>query len=50
MRADKRREARDGFDGTWVAHLAPSAPRREEFDAVLGERPNQIERGATTWR
>ena len=41
---DKRREAGDGFDGTWVAHpdLVPVA--RAEFDAVLGERPNQLER------
>ncbi|TQL47464.1 malate synthase [Homoserinimonas aerilata] len=42
--ADKRREATDGFDGTWVAHpdLIPTA--RAEFDAVLGERPNQLDR------
>ena len=42
--ADKKREAADGFDGTWVAHpdLIPVA--RAEFDAVLGERPNQIDR------
>ena len=42
--ADKRREAGDGFDGTWVAHpdLIPVA--RAEFDAVLGDRPNQLER------
>src|SRR5580765_5119879 len=41
---DKRREAGDGFDGTWVAHpdLVPTAIA--EFDAVLGERPNQVER------
>lgn len=44
VRADKRREAQDGFDGTWVAHpdLIPIA--RAEFDAVLGEQPNQLER------
>jgi malate synthase len=44
VREDKTREAGDGFDGTWVAHpdLVPTAT--EEFDAVLGERPNQIER------
>jgi malate synthase len=44
VRDDKRREAGDGFDGTWVAHpdLVPVA--REEFDGVLGQRPNQIER------
>ncbi|WP_373692966.1 malate synthase A [Agromyces silvae] len=42
--ADKRREAGDGFDGTWVAHpdLIPTA--RAEFDAVLGGRPNQLDR------
>jgi malate synthase len=41
---DKEREARDGFDGTWVAHpdLVPVA--MAEFDAVLGERPNQVAR------
>ncbi|MGH2843044.1 MAG: malate synthase A [Solirubrobacteraceae bacterium] len=41
---DKRREAGDGFDGTWVAHpdLVPTA--RAEFDAVLGEAPNQLTR------
>jgi malate synthase len=44
VREDKRREAADGHDGTWVAHpgLVPIA--REEFDKVLGSRPNQIER------
>jgi malate synthase len=41
---DKRREAGDGFDGTWVAHpdLVPVA--KAEFDAVLGDRPNQVDR------
>jgi malate synthase len=44
VRDDKRREAGDGCDGTWVAHpdLVPVA--REEFDRVLGERPNQLDR------
>jgi malate synthase len=44
VRDDKRREAGDGFDGTWVAHpdLVPVA--LEEFDVVLGRRPNQVER------
>ncbi len=44
VRDDKVREARDGFDGTWVAHpdLVPVA--RREFDRVLGARPNQLER------
>jgi malate synthase len=44
VREDKERESRDGFDGTWVAHpdLVPVA--LEAFDAVLGERPNQLEK------
>jgi malate synthase len=44
VREDKAREAGDGFDGTWVAHpdLVPTA--LAEFDAVLGERPNQLDR------
>jgi malate synthase len=41
---DKKREAGDGFDGTWVAHpdLVPVA--QAEFDAVLGDQPNQLDR------
>lgn len=44
VRADKEREARDGFDGSWVAHpdLVPIC--REQFDAVLGAQPNQLDR------
>ncbi|HET8599513.1 MAG TPA: malate synthase A [Segeticoccus sp.] len=44
VRDDKRREATDGFDGSWVAHpdLVPIC--REEFDKVLGEKPHQIDR------
>jgi malate synthase len=44
VREDKEREAGQGFDGTWVAHpdLVPVA--MEEFDRVLGSRPNQIDR------
>ncbi len=44
VRADKTREANDGFDGSWVAHpdLVPVA--REVFDAVLDGNPNQRER------
>lgn len=44
VRADKQREAQAGFDGTWVAHPDVVGVAREQFDAVLGERPNQIER------
>jgi malate synthase len=44
VRADKEREAGDGFDGTWVAHpdLVPVAT--EVFDRTLGNRPNQLDR------
>ncbi len=44
VHADKAREAGDGFDGTWVAHpdLVPIA--LEEFDAMLGANPNQLDR------
>ncbi len=44
VREDKEREAGNGFDGTWVAHpdLVPVA--LAEFDTVLGDRPNQLER------
>src|SRR6266702_612968 len=44
VREDKRREATDGHDGTWVAHPGLVAIAREEFDKVLGQRPNQIDR------
>ncbi|MDR2372829.1 MAG: hypothetical protein LBD77_01735, partial [Bifidobacteriaceae bacterium] len=42
VRADKQREAQDGFDGTWVAHPDLIAIAQVEFDKVLGSRPNQI--------
>ncbi|MEE2570792.1 malate synthase A [Pseudarthrobacter sp. J64] len=44
VRADKTREANDGFDGSWVAHpdLVPIC--REVFDGVLGQKPNQLEK------
>ena len=41
---DKRREARDGFDGTWVAHPDLVATAQAEFDTVLGTKPNQVDR------
>jgi len=44
VHADKQREAEAGFDGTWVAHPDVVPAATEEFDKVLGERPNQIER------
>ena len=44
VREDKLREARDGFDGTWVAHpdLVPVA--MEVFQKALGEKANQKEK------
>jgi malate synthase len=44
VRADKEREAGDGFDGTWVAHPDVVATAMAEFDKVLGDRPNQVDR------
>jgi malate synthase len=44
VQQDKEREAGDGFDGTWVAHPDSVPVAMEPFDAVLGERPNQLER------
>ena len=44
VREDKKREAEAGFDGTWVAHPDVVDVATEAFDAVLGDRPNQIER------
>ena len=43
VRADKRREATDGHDGTWVAHPGLVAIAQQEFDAVM-KTPNQIDR------
>ncbi|MDH0341764.1 malate synthase A [Chromobacterium haemolyticum] len=42
VRADKERDAADGYDGGWVAHpgLVPIAA--EAFGKVLGNAPNQI--------
>lgn len=44
VRADKQREAGQGYDGTWVAHpdLVPVA--REVFDEALGDRVDQRHR------
>ncbi|MFS8479909.1 MAG: malate synthase A [Micromonosporaceae bacterium] len=44
VREDKEREARDGFDGSWVAHPDLVPVCQEVFDAVLGDRPNQVNR------
>jgi malate synthase len=44
VRADKEREAADGFDGSWVAHPDLVPVCQEVFDAVLGSRPNQLDK------
>ncbi|MGI5152718.1 malate synthase A [Plantactinospora sp. CA-294935] len=44
VRADKEREAADGFDGSWVAHPGLVPVCRDAFDAVLGDRPHQLDR------
>jgi malate synthase len=44
VREDKRREAQAGFDGTWVAHPDVVPVATEEFDTVLGDKPNQIDK------
>src|SRR3954452_3941863 len=44
LRDDKKREANDGFDGTWVAHPDSVENAMKEFDAVLGDKPNQVDR------
>ena len=43
--ADKKREATDGFDGSWVAHPDLIDTCRTAFAAVLNGRPHQLERG-----
>ena len=44
VRADKEREAGEGFDGTWVAHPDSVPIATEAFDEVLGDRPNQVDK------
>jgi malate synthase len=41
---DKVREANAGFDGTWVAHPDLVETAMAEFDRVLADRSNQIDR------
>src|SRR3569623_1694705 len=44
VRADKAREAGDGYDGSWVAHPALVGIAMEEFEKVLRGRPRQIDK------
>ncbi|MGM0555811.1 MAG: malate synthase A [Myxococcota bacterium] len=41
VKADKEREARQGYDGTWVAHPGLVPVAREAFENVLEGRPHQ---------
>jgi malate synthase len=41
---DKRREATDGYDGSWVAHPGLVELCMNEFKAVLGDKGNQFDR------
>lgn len=44
VRADKEREAGDGFDGSWVAHPDLVALCKEVFTSTLGDQPDQRDR------
>jgi malate synthase len=41
VKEDKEREAKQGFDGTWIAHPDLVDVAQKAFDDVLGSRPNQ---------
>ena len=43
VRADKELEARNGHDGTWVAHPGLGDTVMEVFNKALGERQNQLD-------
>jgi len=43
VRADKEREAGDGFDGSWVAHPGLVPVCETAFDARLGSAPHQLD-------
>ncbi|MXG36698.1 malate synthase A, partial [Escherichia coli] len=40
--ADKELEAKNGHDGTWIAHPGLADTAMAVFNQVLGERPNQL--------
>ncbi|GAA1641236.1 malate synthase A [Kribbella alba] len=44
VEADKKREAGDGFDGSWVAHPGMVDTCKTVFDEVLGSSPNQLDK------
>ena len=44
VKEDKRREANDGCDGTWVAHPDLVTVAEAEFNEILGKGLNQVDR------
>lgn len=44
VRADKARDAGDGYDGGWIAHPGLVQLALEEWQKVLGDKPNQIDK------
>ncbi len=44
VKEDKRREANDGCDGTWVAHPDLVTVAEAEFNDILGKGLNQVDR------
>ncbi|MBE9610364.1 malate synthase A [Chitinilyticum piscinae] len=42
VKSDKERDAGDGYDGGWVAHPGLVPVAMAAWDAVLGDKPNQI--------
>ncbi|WP_350312849.1 malate synthase A [Dickeya fangzhongdai] len=43
VRQDKELEARNGHDGTWIAHPGLADTVIPVFDRLLGDRPNQLD-------
>ncbi|MFT4187794.1 MAG: malate synthase A [Aeromicrobium sp.] len=44
VKADKEREAGDGFDGSWVAHPGLVQTCVDAFTAAFGDAPNQLDK------
>lgn len=42
VKADKELEARNGHDGTWIAHPGLADTAMDVFNRVLGENKNQL--------
>jgi malate synthase len=47
VREDKTREAKAGFDGSWVAHPGMVELCKEVFTGVLGDSPNLLDAAST---